>query len=104
MQVDPSKPTLKAPGTKRLKLRDDDPLSCFGFNFILRRYTKVPVVHGMDEAEMVLRMGSLASADQLSSARAAVSRMSELLGEAVQVDPIKTMFKAPGTKALDTEL
>ena len=39
----------------------------------------VPVVHGLDEAEMVLRMGSLASADQLSSARAAVSRMSELL-------------------------
>ena len=30
---------LKAPGTKRLKLKYDVLLSCFAFNFILRRYT-----------------------------------------------------------------
>jgi len=29
---------LKAPGTKRLKLKCDEPLSNFAFNFILRRY------------------------------------------------------------------
>jgi hypothetical protein len=33
------KPTLKAPGTKRLKLKCDEPLSNFAFNFNLRRYT-----------------------------------------------------------------
>jgi lipoate-protein ligase A len=39
VQVDPIKPTLKAPGTKRLKLKYDDPLSNFAFKFNLRRYT-----------------------------------------------------------------
>jgi len=38
MQVDPIKPTLKAPGTKRLKLKYDEWPSNFGFNFNLRRY------------------------------------------------------------------
>ena len=39
VQVDPIKPKLKPPGTKRLKLKSDDSLSSFGFNFNLRRYT-----------------------------------------------------------------
>ena len=43
-----------------------------------------PVVHGLDEAELVLRMGSLASAEQLASARAAVARMSDLLEKVEQ--------------------
>ena len=43
MQVDPIKPTLIAPGTKRLKLSNDKLLSSFGFNFNLRRYTKAEV-------------------------------------------------------------
>jgi len=34
------KPTLKAPGTKRLKLKYDVPLSNFAFKFNLRRYSK----------------------------------------------------------------
>ena len=38
MQVDPIKHTLKAPGTKRLKLKCDEPLSDFAFNLNLRRY------------------------------------------------------------------
>ena len=38
VRVDSIKPTLKAPGTKRLKLECDEPLSNFGFNFNLRRY------------------------------------------------------------------
>ena len=41
VQVDPIKPTLKAPGTKRLKLKCDEPLSNFAFNFNLRRYNLV---------------------------------------------------------------
>jgi hypothetical protein len=39
-QVDPIKPTLKAPGTKRLKLKYDEPLSKFAFKFNLRRYSE----------------------------------------------------------------
>ena len=38
MQVDPIKPTLKPPGTKRFKLNYDVLLSNFAFNFNLRRY------------------------------------------------------------------
>ena len=39
MQVDSIKPTLKAPGIKRLKLKYDEPLSNFAFKFNLRRYS-----------------------------------------------------------------
>ena len=39
MQVEPVKPKLKAPGTKRLKLYYDKLPSSFAFNFNLRRYT-----------------------------------------------------------------
>jgi hypothetical protein len=39
VQVDPIKPALKVPGTKRVELIYDGPLSNFTFNFNLRRYT-----------------------------------------------------------------
>jgi hypothetical protein len=39
VQVDPINTTLKAPGTKRLKLNYDAPRSSFAFNFDVRRYT-----------------------------------------------------------------
>jgi len=42
VQVDPSKPTLKAPATKRLKLKHDRLLSSFAFNFDLRHYISAP--------------------------------------------------------------
>jgi len=41
VQVDPFKPTLKAPGSERLKLKCDDLLSNFAFDFNLRRYIEV---------------------------------------------------------------
>ena len=41
MQVGPIKPTLKAPVTKRLKVKYYKVLSRFAFNVKLRRYTKV---------------------------------------------------------------
>jgi len=41
VQVDPIKPTLKAPGIKLLKLNCDKQLSSFAFKFNLRRYNKV---------------------------------------------------------------
>jgi hypothetical protein len=45
VQVDPIKPTLKAPGIKQLKLYYDELLSKFAFNSNLRRYTVVVVSH-----------------------------------------------------------
>ena len=41
MQVDPMKPKLKPPGTKRLRLKCDILLSTSAFKFNLRRYTEV---------------------------------------------------------------
>ena len=41
MQIDPIKPTLKAPGVKRLMLKYDAPLSTFALKLNLRRYIKV---------------------------------------------------------------
>ena len=41
MQVDPIKPMLKPPGTKRLKLECDGLLSSFAFKFNLRCYSAV---------------------------------------------------------------
>jgi hypothetical protein len=41
VQLDPIKRTLKAPGTKRLKLAYDGMLSHFGFKIKLRRYIMV---------------------------------------------------------------
>ena len=38
VQVDPIKPELDPPGTKRLKRDHDELLSCFAFKFHLRRY------------------------------------------------------------------
>ena len=40
VQVDPMKPKLKPPGSKRLKLKCGVLLSNFAFKFNLRRYTK----------------------------------------------------------------
>jgi len=39
VQVHPVKPTLKAPGTERLKLKYDKPLSSFAIKSNLRCYT-----------------------------------------------------------------
>jgi hypothetical protein len=39
VQVDPFKPTLKAPETERLKLKCEELLSDYAFKFNLRRYT-----------------------------------------------------------------
>jgi hypothetical protein len=38
VQVDPIKPLLKLPETKRLNLKYDKPLASFAFKFNLRRY------------------------------------------------------------------
>ena len=45
VQVDPMKPKLKPPGTKRLKLKCDVLLSNFAFKFNLRHY--IPVLSSL---------------------------------------------------------
>jgi len=79
VQVDPIKPTLKAPGTKRLKLNYDKLLSNVAFKFNLRRYTRGAVMTG-DEGGVKAMI---------------------VQGTAVQVDPIKPPLKAPGIKCLN---
>jgi hypothetical protein len=39
VQLDPMQSRLKAPGTKRLTLHCEEPLSSFAYKFNLRRYT-----------------------------------------------------------------
>jgi hypothetical protein len=75
MQVDPIKPTLKAPGTKRAKLKCDKPLSNFAFKLKLRRYDKV--------LEIVVGFDLLG--DKVGRCRLTLS---------------KPVLKAPGTKRL----
>jgi len=48
VQVDPIKPTMKAPGTERFKLEYEELLSNFGFKFNLRRYIQVAVRNPAD--------------------------------------------------------
>jgi len=45
VQVDPNSPTLKASGTKRLRLTSDEPLSNVAFNFNLRRNIEENMYH-----------------------------------------------------------
>jgi hypothetical protein len=47
VQVDPIKPTLKAPGTLRLNLKSDELLSNVAFNFNLRRNTTDAAARGI---------------------------------------------------------
>jgi hypothetical protein len=53
VQVDPMKPKLKPPGTKRLKLNCDIPLSTSAFKLNLRRY-----IEGLEE-QVILYSTSL---------------------------------------------
>jgi len=64
---------LKAPGTKRLKLKYDELLSSFAFNFNSRRYNA--------DMEFDLRF---------------VFKTAPTLGRAVHVDPMNPKLKAPG--------
>jgi hypothetical protein len=76
VQVDPIDLKLNAHGTKRLKLKCDEPLSDFAFNFNLRRYTAVPG----DRRHRALQCG-----------------------KPVLVEPMKPVLKLPGIKRLTLE-
>jgi len=49
VQVDPIKPKLKLPGTKRLKLKCDEALSNFAFKIKLHRYIKEQIRARLDD-------------------------------------------------------
>ena len=55
MQVDPIKPVLKGPKTKRLKQKVDESLSSFAFKFNLRRYTEGVKLHTATLSTLVER-------------------------------------------------
>jgi len=58
VQVDPIKPTWKAPGSKRLELQYGEQLSNFAFKFNLRRYNGADAV-----ALIALMLASYAAMD-----------------------------------------
>jgi hypothetical protein len=52
-QVDPIKPQLKLPGTKRLKLKYDEAISKLAFKFKLRRYIEERMHQLQDKKRLV---------------------------------------------------
>ena len=87
MQLEPIKPMLKAPAPMLLKLRYEDSLLSFAFNFNTCRYT----VAALDNF----------SPDTATQAAAASASLRPRQGKAVQVDPTKSTLKAPGIKLLN---
>jgi hypothetical protein len=82
VQVDPIKPKLKPPGTKRLNVKYDILLSSSAFKFNLRRYKE-----GAEQRRVLQPEHPGGSAQ----------------GKVVHVDPMKPKLKPPGTKRLKLE-
>ena len=70
MQVDPVNPTLKAPGTKRLKLKYYELLSISAFAFKLRRYIEA---HMAAHTALLLQIQAAAYTRPFFSSTSAVS-------------------------------
>jgi hypothetical protein len=91
MQVDPIKPALKAPGTKRLKLEYDGPVSKFAFKISLPPYNK---------DKTVTVSGVVTGLDKLPIVSNGVVTGYKTQGKAVQVEPMRSKLKAHGTERL----
>ena len=102
MQVDPFKPTLKAPGSKRLILKHDQLVSNFSFNFHLRRFSEASFfLTGVQGG------GGSAEAEEEDAAAPPLDATAQLirqLGRAVQVDSITTRLEARLVSALEAEM
>jgi len=94
VQVDPIQPTLKPPGTKRLKLNYDETLSIFAFKFNLRRYTlrlhppatkprRVAVRDLVLPDGTAVRAGATAVLDMHAAAPAALARRGGVVARAM---------------------
>ena len=81
VQVEPMKPKLKPPGTKRLKLKCDSLTILLQFCF---QFQLAPLRHGAPQHRVGRRAGQHHQAH----------------GQAVQVDPITPTLKAPGITRL----
>jgi ankyrin repeat protein len=91
VQVDPIKPVLKAPGTKRLNPKRDELLSNIAFGFNLRRYTEagnVASVAALVKAGAKIDLETRDSRTALSVAAASgqVETVEELLTQCAYVD------------------
>ena len=84
---------MKAPGTKRLKLKYDGPLSKFAFKVNLRHYIMEIVIRNTTAMEVNVELACVKLGVDDDTAVT-------VLGGAVQVDPFKPTLKAPGTKHL----
>jgi len=88
VQVDPFKPTFDAPGTKRLKLKYDEPLSNVAFESNLRRYIMVRrEMFDVRHTEVVLELSGLVRRIMVGRCRLTVS---------------EPELKAPMASALET--
>jgi hypothetical protein len=87
VQLDPIKPTLIAPGTKRFKLRYYKLLSSFASNFKLRRYMVGRAERAPGDSEVRAGEPVPVGPQHVRGRRR---------GRAVQVDPVKPIFKASG--------
>ena len=87
MQVDRIKPTLKAPGTNRLTLKYDEPLSDVAIKFNLRRYVAEP---STAMTVTVLPGSTLANPFRCSTPEATVTPPRELAGSVIVVTPVRT--------------
>jgi hypothetical protein len=109
VQVNPIKITLKAPGSERLKLRCDEMLSNFAFRFNLRCYTweaqcDAARVHRSKLRRVAMKWSEQRVAGAFAGWLSAIAqRRLASQGRAVQVEPIKALFKPPGTKCLKLE-
>jgi hypothetical protein len=81
---------MKAPGIMLLKLKYDKSLSIFVFKFNLSRYNQIRRGH-LDRARRI-------AGPFIFPHRVRLRR--PIHGKAVQVEPMKPMLKAPGTKRL----
>ena len=80
VQVDPIKATSKAPGTKRLRPKYDEPLSNFAFKCNLRRYNKAD---GRGLAELLEALANVDGVEWIRILYAYPSYFSESLIDAI---------------------
>ena len=83
MQVKPIKPTLKAPGTKRWKLKYDELLSSFAFKFNLRRYSMAFLDGSLGAGTALMHE---AYADDAANTGIAVCNLTEFQERVVRAD------------------
>jgi hypothetical protein len=95
------KPTLKAPGSKRLKLKCDNPLSSFAFKFDLRRYNealeevmRAVEAGGAEHDRVVARL----TADGSAGARAAERAAAAERGAPLAVDGMSPIHLKPSLR------